>query len=83
MSVTGGGGLARVENLHVCKHLLPLGWWHMQERKGELTYRLVGVAIPPVSRKGGRTGLPARVSGHNRDDSPHLSLPKPAVCRWQ
>ena len=28
-------------------------------------YRLVGVAIPPVSRKGGRTGLPARVSGRH------------------
>ena len=42
-------------------------------------YRLDGVAIPPVSRKGGRAGLPPR----GTDDSPHLSLPKPAVFRWQ
>ena len=35
--------------------------------------------------QGGRAGLPARVSGRHvvRDDSPHPSLPKPAVFRWQ
>ena len=44
-------------------------------------YRLVGVPVPPVSRNGGRTRLPARVSGRHvyGDDSPHLFLPKPAV----
>ena len=39
-------------------------------------YRPVGVAIPPVSREGGRAGLPARVSGRHvvrGTDSPHLS----------
>ena len=38
--------------------------WHMQGGKDELTscrgYRLVGVAIPPVRRKGGRAGLPKK-----------------------
>ena len=62
MSSTGGGGLARVPNLRVCKHLA--SGWHTQGEKDELTscrgYRLVGVAIPPVSRKGGRTGLPKK-----------------------
>ena len=32
---TGGGGLARVPNLRVCKHLSRE--WHMQGRKDELT----------------------------------------------
>ena len=35
MSATGGGGLARVPNLRVCKHQV-LGW-HMQGGKDELT----------------------------------------------
>ena len=35
-SRTGGGGLARVPNLRVCKHLCDLVW-HTQERKDELT----------------------------------------------
>ena len=38
--------------------------WHTQGVKDELTscrgYRLVGVAIPPVSREGGRAGLPKK-----------------------
>ena len=34
-------------------------------------YSPVGVAIPPVSRKGGRTGLPVRVRG--RQSSPILA----------
>ena len=45
-------------------------------------HHLVGVAIPPASCKGGRTGLPARVTGRyvvRGTDSPHLSLPKAAV----
>ena len=33
---TGGGGLARVPNLRVCKHLLTEGW-HTQVEKDELT----------------------------------------------
>ena len=36
MRSTGGGGLARVPNLHVCYHLLSFGW-HMQGSKDELT----------------------------------------------
>ena len=35
MSITGGGGLARVPNLRVCKHLSR--GWHMQGGKDELT----------------------------------------------
>ena len=41
-------------------------------------YRLVGVAIPPVSREGGR-----RVSGRHvvrGTDRPHLSLPNSQPC---
>ena len=44
-------------------------------------YRPVGVAIPPASRKGGRTGLPARVGGRHvvrrRQSSP---IPAQASC---
>ena len=36
MSLTGGGGLARVPNLRVCYHLLEEGW-HTQGEKDELT----------------------------------------------
>ena len=76
MSATGGGGLARVLNLRVCQHpSCPV--WHTQGGKDELTpwYRLVGVAVLPVSRKGRRTGLPARASVATwyGDDCPHLS----------
>ena len=43
--------------------------WHTQGGEGSINtlpwYRLVGVAIPPARRKGGRTGLPARVSGRH------------------
>ena len=52
-SVTGGGGLARVPNLHVCKH----PWWPggtRREGKGELTSCRGTVQSawqgPPVSR---------------------------------
>ena len=66
---TGGGGLARVPNLRVCKHPLNRRVWHTQEEKDELTSCRgtvqSGVAIPPVSREGGKTGLPARVSGRH------------------
>ena len=79
MSATGGGGLARVLNLRVCQHpSCPV--WHTQGGKDELTpwYRLVGVAVLPVSRKGGRTGLPARASGRHvvrgRQSSPVLEV---------
>ena len=50
-----------------------------QREKGELTslpwYRLVGVAIPPVIREGGRAGLPKKGKWSPRG----ISLPKPAV----
>ena len=59
---TGGGGLARVPNLRECKHLSDgvahvggEGWINILP-----WYRLVGVAIPPVSREGVRTGLPKK-----------------------
>ena len=63
---TGGGGLARVPNLRVCKHLSNMGW-HTQGEKDELTSCRGTVYSawqkPPVRRAGGRAGLPARVSG--------------------
>ena len=68
MSGTGGGGLVRVPNLRVCKHLFPEGW-HTQGEKDELTSCRGTVQSawqkPPVRRKGGRAGLPARVSGRH------------------
>ena len=68
MSGTGGGGLVRVPNLRVCKHLFPEGW-HTQGGKDELTSCRGTVwsawQKPPVRRKGGRAGLPARVSGRH------------------
>ena len=61
-SLTGGGGLARVPNLRVCKHLpvrvAPQG------EKDELTSCRGTVQSawqkPPVRRKGGRAGLPKK-----------------------
>ena len=47
MPETGGGGLARVPNLRVCKLLV------------------VGVTKTFSETQGGRTGLPARVSGRH------------------
>ena len=76
--LTGGGGL-RVPNLRVREHPLTSGVAHEREewRIDVLPwYRPVGVAIPPVSRKGGRTGNTARVSGRHvvrGTDRPHLS----------
>ena len=58
--LTGGGGL-RVPNLRVCKHPLTSGVAHEGEewRINVLPWnRRVGLAVPPVSRKGGRTQLP-------------------------
>ena len=53
----------RVPNLRVCEQLLVLGW-HTQAWKGEFNilpwYRVVSVAIPPVSPEGGRAGLPKK-----------------------
>ena len=80
-STTGGGGLARVPNLRVCKHLFPWGW-HMQGRKDELTSCRGTVwsawQKPPARRKGGRARLPARVSGRHvvrgRQSSPTLEV---------
>ena len=78
MSKTGGGGLARVPNLRVCKH----PDWRVAHVRGkdELTSCRGTVQSawqkPPMRRKGGRAGLPARVSGRHvvrGTDSPHLS----------
>ena len=77
--LTGGGGLARVPNLRVREHPLTSGVAHEGEewRMNVLPwYRPVGLATPPVSRKGGRTGKPARVSGRHvvrGTDRRHLS----------
>ena len=81
MSITGGGGLVRVPNLRVCKHL---GCWGGTCRGGkdELTSCRGTVKLawqkPPVRRKGGRAGLPARVSGRHvvrgRQSSPVLEV---------
>ena len=57
-----GPALGRVPNLRVCEHL-PRRVAHAggEGRTNILPwYRLVGVAIPPVSREGGRTGLPKK-----------------------
>ena len=54
---TGGGGLARVPNLRVCDHPFNHGVWHTQGEKDELT--------SCRGSKGGRAGLPARVSGRH------------------
>ena len=60
--LTGGGGL-RVPNLRVCKHPLASGVGH-EGGEGRFNvlpwYRLVGVAILPTSREGGRAGLPKK-----------------------
>ena len=97
MSETGGGGLARVPNLRVCKHLL-ISVWHTQGEKGELTSCRGTVwsawQKPPVRRKGGRAGLPAMVSGRHvvrgRQSSPILEVSpgnrqswwKRSIFRW-
>ena len=77
-SGTGGGGLARVPNLRMCKHPFLLGVAHAGG-EGWINilpwYRPVGVAKPPVRRKGRRAGLPQKgwVSATRYgDDSPHL-----------
>ena len=85
---TGGGGLARIPNLRVCKHLLGRGVGHAGE-EGWINilpwYRPVGVAKkPPVRRKGGRAGLPARVSGRHvvrRRQSSPLPAQQPGCSR--
>ena len=68
MRSTGGGGLARVPNLRVCKHV---SVWHMQEVKDELTSCRGTVQSawqkPSVSRKGGRAGLPKKGKWPPRD----------------
>ena len=81
MSGTGGGGLVRVPNLRVSKHLFPEGW-HTQGWKDELTSCRGTVQSawqkPPVRRKGGRAGLPTRVNGRHvvrgRQSSPSLEV---------
>ena len=79
---TGGGGLARVPNLRVCDHPFYRWGWHTQGRKDELTSFRGTVKSAwqkhPVRRKGGRTGLPARVSARHvvrgRQSSPTLEV---------
>ena len=48
----------------VCANTFYLWVWHTQGREGWINilpwYRLVGVAIPPVRRKGGRARLPKK-----------------------
>ena len=80
-SRAGGGGLARVPNLRVCKHPKFQGW-HTQREKGEWTSCCGTVwsawQKPPVRRKGGRAGVPKRVSGRHvvrgRQSSPILEV---------
>ena len=77
---TGGGGLARVPNLRVCKHQD----WRVAHAGGEELTSCRGTVQsvwqkPPVRRKGGRAGLPARVSGRhvvrgNRQAPPILEV---------
>ena len=77
----GGGGLARVPNLRVCKHP-DASRWHTQGGKDELISCRGTVQSawkkPPVRRKGGRAALPARVSGRHvvrgRQSSPTLEV---------
>ena len=65
----------------VCANTFPTGW-HTQEGKDELTSCRGTVESawqkPPVRRKGGRAGLPARVSGRHvvrgRQSSPTLEV---------
>ena len=59
MSITGGGEPARVPNLRVCKHPFTSGVAHAGG-EGRINIRQVGVAILPVSREGGRAGLPKK-----------------------
>ena len=63
MSITGGGGLARVQNLRVCEHLYA-SRWRTQGGQDELNilpwYRLVGVAKTSSETQRGRTGLPKK-----------------------
>ena len=66
-SPTGGGGLSRVPNLRVCKHLGD-GVAHAEWEGWNNVlpwYRLVGVVSTFCLAHGGKTGLPARVSGRH------------------
>ena len=66
----------------VCANTLCRSGWHIQREKDELTSCRGTVQsawqIPPVSREGGRAGLPARVSGRlvvrGRQSSPTLEV---------
>ena len=66
MSLTGGGGLARVLNLRVCRHLIiRVARAGGEERIYVLPwYRPVGVVSTSSETHGGKTGLP-RVSGRH------------------
>ena len=64
MPSAGGSGHTRVSNLLVCCQNLGKEW-----RKGRINvlpwYRLVGVVSTSSETQGGKTGLPARVSGRH------------------
>ena len=66
--IAGGSGLAKVPYLRVCKHPSPVGW-HIQEAEGRIRvlswHHQVGVVSTSSSTHGGKTGLPARVSGRH------------------
>ena len=88
MPETGGGGLARVPILRVRNHL-ELGVAHAGE-EGRINvlpwYRRVGVAKTSSETQGGRTGLPARVSGRHvvrgRQSSPILECAQENRQGW-
>ena len=84
MSLTCGGGSARVPNVPVCRHL-----WHTQEEKGEITscrgiFQSAWQKLS-VRRKEEEPGCPQGkvVAVWYGDDSLHLSLLEPAVFPWQ
>ena len=86
---TGGGGLATVPNLRVCEHPTRRGGTRRSE-KGELTSSCKTVwsawQKPPVSREGGRTGLPKKGKwsprGTGNRQAPPIPAQQPAVYRW-
>ena len=78
---TGGGGLARIPNLRVCKHPFVPGW-HTQGGKGELpscrgTVQSAWQKLP-VRREEEEPGCPQKVSGRHvvrgRQSSPILEV---------
>ena len=66
MLLTGGGGPARVSNLRGVQTPMDLAW-HTRGGEGRIKvlpwYRLVGLVSTSSETPGGKTVLPARVSG--------------------